>query len=271
MNRRHFIQTAAAVAAAPAFAVPPELRIDVNFSVGTWPFRALQPFDSEALKQRGIQQALTGSLEAVLYRDITAVNTRLAGICRESHGVFVPAGALNPLLPDWLEDLRRCQEEHGMKVLRLHPNYHGYKLADPIFGEVLTVVTARGLAIQITTQLEDQRTQHPLVQAAPVDLSPLPDLLKAHPQARVMVLNANAAMIMKSLRGCTALWLDCAMIEGVGGIENLLKTWPPDKLCLGTHAPLFYPESSLLKLHESDLSAAQLVAITRESAQAFLT
>ena len=85
-----------------------------------------------------------------------------------------------------------------------------------------------------------------------------------------MALNANAAMIMKSLRGCTSLWLDCAMIEGVGGIENLLKTWPLDKLCLGTHAPLFYPESSLLKLQESDLSTAHQAAIERQNAISFL-
>ena len=270
MNRRHFIQTTAALAAAPAFANPDESRIDVNFSVGVWPFRTLSPLDGAALNVRGIHQAFTGSFEAILHRDISAINRRLADVCAKSNGCLIPVGALHPLLPDWQGDLRRCQEEHGMKVLRLHPNYHGYKLADPIFSEVLTVATARGLAIQISAQLEDQRTQHPRVQAAPVDLSPLPDLLKAHPQARVMALNANAAMIMKSLRGCTSLWLDCAMIEGVGGIENLLKTWPLDKLCLGTHAPLFYPESSLLKLQESDLSTAHQAAIERQNAISFL-
>ena len=270
MNRRHFIQTTAALAAAPAFASPDDYRIDVNLSVGTWPFRTLSPLDGAALKVRGIHQALTGSLEAILHRDISSVNRRLAGVCTNSNGVLIPVGALHPLLPDWHGDLRRCQEEHGMKVIRLHPNYHGYTLADPIFRDVLAVATERGLAIQISTQLEDQRTQHPLVQAAPVDLSPLPDLLKSHPRARVMALNANAAMVMKALRGCTALWLDCAMIEGVGGIENLLKTWPLDKLCLGTHAPLFYPESSLLKLQESELNTTQQTAITRQNAISFL-
>lgn len=270
MNRRHFIQTTAALAAAPAFAAPDESRIDVNFSVGAWPFRDLPPITGAGMKQRGIRQALTGSLEAVLQRDIAAVNNRLASLCAESGGVFMPVGALNPMLPNWRSDLERCQKDHGMKAIRLHPNYHGYTLAEPVFRDVLTAATERGLAIQISAQLEDQRTQHPRVQATPVDLSPLPDLLKAHPQSRVMVLNANAAMIMKSLQSCTALWLDCAMIEGVGGIENLLKSWPLDKLCLGTHAPLFYPESSLLKLQESDLSPEQLAAITQRNARAFL-
>jgi hypothetical protein len=157
-----------------------------------------------------------------------------------------------------------------MKVIRLHPNYHGYTLAEPIFADMLDAITEAGLAVQIVAQMEDQRTQHPLVQAAPVDLKPLHDLLKARPKARVMVLNANAVMITTALRGCVSLWLDCAMIEGVGGLENTLKAWPAEKLCFGTHAPFFYPESSLLKLVESVLGGTQMTALTVGNARAFL-
>lgn len=158
-----------------------------------------------------------------------------------------------------------------MKVIRLHPNYHGYTLAEPIFAEMFDSIIEAGLAVQIVAQMEDQRTQHPLVQAVPVDLKPLYDLLKAHPKARVMVLNANAAMITTTLRDCASLWLDSAMIEGVGGLENTLKVWPAEKLCLGTHAPFFYPESSLLKLVESELSEAQMGALTSRSSKAFIS
>ncbi len=271
MNRRLFLQSTAAAAATPLIALEQAAeRLDVNFATGPWPFRDLPKLDGEALKQRSITQAITGSLEALLTRDIAAVNARLAAECAKSGGVLLPAGTLHPLLPAWREDLRRCRDEHAMKVIRLHPNYHGYTLADPIFAEMLDAVTEAGLALQIAAQMEDQRTQHPLVQAAPVDLKPLPDLLKARPKARVMVLNANAVMITTALRGCDSLWLDCAMIEGVGGIENTLKAWPTEKLCFGTHAPFFYPESSLLKLVESELSEAQMKAVTVGNARAFL-
>lgn len=270
MNRRHFIQTTAALAAATAHAAPDEARIDVNFSTGSWPFRALPALDGGALRQRGITQAITGSLEAVLSRDIAGVNARLAAACAASGGMLLPVGSIHPGLPVWRDDVKRCRDQHGMKAVRLHPNYHGYTLSDPIFAEVLDTITQAGLAMQICAQMEDARTQHPLVQAAPVDLKPLPDLLASRPQARVMVLNANAAMITTSLRGCTSLWIDCAMIEGVGGLGNTLKSWPAGKLCLGTHAPVFYPESSLLKLQESDLSLAQTGAVTRDNARAFL-
>lgn len=272
MNRRFFLQSTAAVAATPLIALEQAAeRVDVNFAIGPWPFRDLPELDGASLKQRGITQAITGSLEALLTRDIAAVNTRLAKACAKSAGTLLPAGTLHPLLPAWREDLRRCRDEHGMKVVRLHPNYHGYTLAEPIFAEMLDVITEAGLAVQIVAQMEDQRTQHPLVQAAPVDLKPLHDLLNVRSKARVMVLNANAAMITTALRGCTTLWLDCAMIEGVGGLENMLKAWPAEKLCLGTHAPFFYPESSLLKLVESELSEAQMGSLTSRSARAFLS
>lgn len=273
MNRRFFIQTSTAAATTPLLALnqthSAEL-VDVNFATGKWPFRELPKLNSEALKQLGITRAITGSLEALLTRDVAAVNARLVAVCKASGGVMLAAGTLNPRLPAWREDLRRCREEHGMKVIRLHPNYHGYQLDEPLFAEMLDAILEFGMAVQIVAQMEDQRTQHPLVQVAPVDLKPLHDLLQARPKARVMVLNTNATMITTALRGCVSLWIDCAMIEGVGGLENTLKIWPIEKLCLGTHAPFFYPESSLLKLVESDLSKTQMTSMTAVNARAFL-
>jgi hypothetical protein len=273
MNRRFFIQTSAAAATTPLLALnqthSAEL-VDVNFATGKWPFRELPKLNSEALKQLGITRAITGSLEALLTRDVAAVNARLIAVCKASGGVMLAAGTLNPRLPAWREDLRRCREEHGMKVIRLHPNYHGYQLDEPLFAEMLDAILEFGMAVQIVAQMEDHRTQHPLVQVAPVDLKPLHDLLQARPKARVMVLNTNATMITTALRGCVSLWIDCAMIEGVGGLENTLKIWPIEKLCLGTHAPFFYPESSLLKLVESDLSKTQMTSMTAVNARAFL-
>ena len=152
-----------------------------------------------------------------------------------------------------------------MKAIRLHPNYHGYTLDDPRFLDVLEATTEKKLLIQIVAQMEDQRTQHPLVQVKPVSFTPLPATLAKVPDARIIVLNANRTMSMTALRGCNVT-LDIAMLEGVGGIENLLKDWPLDRLVFGSHAPLFYFESARLKLQESELSEAQLAAITHGNA-----
>ncbi|MEN3943278.1 amidohydrolase family protein [Prosthecobacter sp. SYSU 5D2] len=270
-------QTAATVQAAPLPAsagiappAPGSPFIDVNVTLSHWPFRRLvgdeTPDMMERLRKNGVTLAWCGSFDGILHRDIASVNRRLVEECAQhGPGLLMPVGSIHPLLPDWRHDLEQCMRTHGMKAIRLHPNYHAYKLDDPAFLELLEAATKEGLFIQIVAQLEDQRTQHSLMQAAPVDLKPLAAALDKMPQARIMVLNASRVMSMTTLRGLP-VWIDIAMLEGVGGVENLLKDWPADKIVFGSHAPFFYWESARLKLQESALSPAQLAAITHGNA-----
>lgn len=265
MKRRTFIAQAATAVGVAAFAASverPSSLIDANVYLGQWPFRAFPQNLAERLAQRGVTEAWAGSADAIFHRDVTRVNADLAAECK---GVLKPVGSVHPKLPDWRDDLRRCVEQHGMKVIRLHPNYHGYTLEDPAFLELLEAATSQKLLVQIVAQLEDERTQHPLVQLKPVDFSPLSAALKHFPEARVMILNANRSMSMTALAG-TSVWLDIAMLESVGGVENLLKDWPLDRLVFGSYAPVFYWESAKLKLQESELTEEQLAAITHKNA-----
>jgi uncharacterized protein len=292
-SRRDFLRTTTVVAAAaasgllsePAAAAEPHHSvgtavplIDTNITLSRWPGRRLPLDETPALvaklRTHGVKQAWAGSFDALLHKDIRSVNARLAEECRKhGRGMLVPFGSVNPALPDWEEDLRRCHEVHKMPGIRLHPNYQGYKMDDPRFAKLLDLASERGLIVQLVVTMEDERTQHPLMRVPHVDLTPLVALLKSRQALQVVVLNWSrgvTADLLTKLSAAGQACFDIATLEGVGGVANLLKQVPLDRLVFGSYAPFFYFESALLKLKESDLSEAQAKVIRAGNARRLL-
>jgi len=252
--------------------------VDTNVSLGRWPCRRLPLDETPALvgklRGRGVKEAWASSFDGLLYKDLGAVNARLAEDCRRhGRGVLVPFGSVNPTLPSWEEDVRRCHKEHKMPGIRLHPGYHGYTLSDPRFAKLLDAAVRRGLVVQLALAMEDERTQNRLMTAPNVDATPLLTLLPSRPGLRVVVLNwfrAARAPLVAKLAAAGEVYFDVATLEGVGGVENLLKQVPGQRVVFGSHAPFFYLESALLKLKESSLSPAELVSIQSGNARRLL-
>jgi predicted TIM-barrel fold metal-dependent hydrolase len=250
--------------------------VDVNVWLGHWPFRRLPDDEPAALVRRlrrlGVTEAWAGSFEAMLHHDLAAVNQRLAAACRaHGPGLLRPFGAVNPLLPDWREDLRRCQEDHRMPGIRLHPNYHGYGLDHPACADLLGQAARRKLIVQIVLKMEDERGLNPLLKGLPTtDPAPLIALPAGEPRPRVVLLNALGNVRgepLKRLLATGSIWVDIAMLEGLAGLERLIAQVGPDRLLFGSHAPLFYGESAHLKLKESALTPEQAEAIRQGNAR----
>ena len=251
---------------------------DVNVHLSRWPFRRLACDDLpkliEKLQNAGVTQAWAASFDGVFHKDVAAVNTRLAADCRKARpGMLIPFGTVNPTLPDWREDLRRCHEEHKMPGIRLYPSYHRYGLDDPALAELLTMAEGRGLIVQLVVRIEDTRMQHPLMLVPDVDPKSLVGLIAARPKLRLVILDA-----LKTVRGATldalidagGVYFEISMLEGVEGISNLLRHVPVERVLFGSHLPLFILESALLKLRESELTPAQIDAITHKNADRLL-
>jgi hypothetical protein len=288
MTRRTFLNlaaTATGAAALPteALAVSADAKaagalVDVNINLGRWPLRRL-PCDEPGplvakLRSRGVTQAWAGSVDGLLHKDLSAVNARLADDCRRhGRGLLLPFGSINPKLPGWEQDLQRCVEVHRFRGLRLHPNYHGYRLDDPAFARLLKQAAERRLIVQLALVMEDERMMHPLLRVEPVDTAPIAELVRQTPGLRLVLINALRTLRGDPLRKLISagdIYLEISMLEGVGGVAGLLDPVPAERVLFGSHAPWFYFEAAELKLKESPLTPEQRWAICQGNAKRLL-
>ena len=289
IDRREFLKASLATAAAgvaglgrprAARAGEPEAEglTDVNVNLGRWPLRRLR-FDDTAglaamLRRQGVTRAWAGSFECLLHKDMAGANARLAAECRrEGKDLLMPFGSVNPKLPEWEEDFRRCVEEHSMPGLRLYPNYHGYTLHDPVFARLLGMAAAKGLVVELALIMEDERMMHPLLRVPPTDPAPLAGVVKQTPGLRLVIVNGLRTLREKALVDLVNagdVSVEISMLDALNGVGDVLASLPPGRLLFGSHAPLFYFESAALKLQESPLTDAQLRAVRFESARRLL-
>lgn len=238
------------------------MTFDSNTSLGKWPFKHLEldsPHNLEKkFKALGITKALVGNLEGLFQHDIRGVNQRLSEWCGNSKEInLLPSGSINPTLTGWQNDIDDCKTKFRMQSIRLHPNYHGYFLQDPRFVMLLEKAASAGLLVQIVLRMEDERTQHPLMRIPPVDLKPLVEAMGKIPTARVQLLNANQdihSQASMALARSKRVVFDIASLEGTQSLPKVIRNLGIQAVCLGTHAPLFVPESALLKVQEGNLS-----------------
>ena len=254
--------------------------IDTNVNLFQWPFRRLEGDDPASLvanlRRKGVTQAWAGSFEGLLHRDVSGVNARLADACRR-HGpnFLIPFGTVNPQQPGWQEDLRRCVEIHKMPGLRLHPNYHGYTLDDPVAADVLALAENHKLLVEIALGMEDERLQYPLMRIPAVDPAPLLDLAKLLPKLRLVLLNAGYHGVhttghIHELAQTGNIYFDIANSDEIGSVGRLVEQASPSRVVFGSHYPFFYFESSFLKVREAGLPDDQARAVMEGNARMLL-
>src|SRR5215467_13689050 len=201
VSRHDFLRGSMAAAAAP---LPQGARmpavagaqgiIDTHVYLSHWPARRMDcdetPELVAMLRKMGVVEAWAGSFDALIHKNLGAVNSRVAEQCsRHGSGLLVPFGSVNPKLLDWEEAVRRCQEEFRMPGIRVHPTYHDYVLTDPAFLRLLQAAAERGLLVQIAAWMEDDRCPNPLLHVPILNLDVLPDLLARVTNVKVEILN----------------------------------------------------------------------------------
>ena len=160
-----------------------------------------------------------------------------------------------------------------MPGIRLHPNYHGYKLDHPAVADLLRLATQRGLIVGLSLVMEDVRMMHPALRVPSVDPAPLAALVAQTPGLRLVLLNSLAVLRGEPLQKVVRagdVSVDLSTQEGAGGVAGLLTELPLERVLFGSYAPFLYFDAALLKLKESALDPAQLQAVQEQNARRLL-
>lgn len=252
--------------------------IDCNANLGSWPFRRTDYNTPEQLIERlarvEIEHAWVTSLNAVMLKNVAAANAPLAEAVADHHALTA-IGTVNPEWPKWESDIAECADL-GMPGVRVNPNYQGWLLTDPTFGELLAAAEDLGLFVEVTVGMTDVRHHHPLVMVPVVALGGILDACAKHPEATIVIANATNAAILGVARDAGGplperLFFEISHVESVGGVQSLADEIGIGHLLFGTHAPYYYPESSVLKVFEEcDFSEDELEALTHGNAEGLL-
>ncbi len=231
---------------------------DTHVYLGHWPHEQL-PSDSPAklvaeLRRKGVSQAWIGSFDGLFHRDVADVNARLASICaRIDNGMAVALGTINPALPDWEDDIRRCDETFHMPGIRLHPTYHGYTLDDPRLVKLLDLAAARGLIVQLVAWMETERHLLLNPHVPDADLRPLAEKIALPPRLKLIVTNYLHTLedhpIGALLRNENVNF-DFARASGAQAVSELIDKTSSTRVVFGSGAPLRSAETAAAKLNE---------------------
>ena len=232
--------------------------IDVNAYLGPFAFRRLRHQTADALLRlmdsRQIDRALVSSASAITYRNPQAGNEDLAAEVRPQRDRLIPLAVINPSYAGWRDDLVACDDEFGMKGIRLYPKWHGYALSSASCLELIDRATERQMLVSIPLRVEDARQRGWLIDVPDVPLDELVALLKARPRGRFHLLNGIGYVSSPLGRKDNGLPENyCIEISRLNvrlndELEQLLANLGSDRLVFGTGMPFNYPDPALAKI-----------------------
>jgi hypothetical protein len=230
--------------------------IDVSAWTGTWPFDLNGDFAlprlADRLARAGIREALVSPLAAVLAPDPMPANQALLAECAGAGDLpvrFHPVPVVNPALATWREDLASIDDtgEDRCRAVRLLPTWHGWGPEHPEATEVVQAIAAHGLIPILQARMIDERAVPLSASPGVFDVQETAAWLRSTPDVPVVL----AGLYRSELPGIADLshvLVDLAFVESGDTLATVLETLPPERVVLGTHAPLLEPLATVVKL-----------------------
>jgi len=238
--------------------------IDINVSLGYWPFQKFQE-DAPAklakhLTGEGISLSLVSSIETIFYPDPDVYNKILLKKLKPFPNLM-PVMVVNPSLPNWKEMLNKYRQYQKAKIIKIFPNYHNYLLSSPHIDDFMDELEKNKMSLIIQKRMIDERHQYPLLKVAGVEEEEIVKLANRFPKVPIIVfcchLREAVSMIKKTLNIDT----DISFVETMDTVKTLLKQIPAKRVLFGSHTPFLYTRSAIMKIKSADIPASDLKAI----------
>lgn len=232
--------------------------IDINCLVGHWPYRKLYKNTFEEVqkihKANGISSGYVSSLDSIFYNDPFEGDEDLYEILKGTsyHHVLT----INPMLPEFVQDVKDGIEKFDIKGVRIYPGYHGYSLSDSRLKELCQVLADYDLPLFVTVRMEDERMDY-LVKPDKVPTNDIEYLLSNNPENKFVLLTAYSnelASLKESIINHKYVRFDTSGLKGpLFAVEKILEDFPPEKMVYGSLYPLYSFSCSYLTLKHAQI------------------
>jgi predicted TIM-barrel fold metal-dependent hydrolase len=231
---------------------------------GAWPFSPVAVHEARSLAAElaanGISGALVSPFEAVFAPDPAPANRRLLHDTRATSGL-VPVPVVNPALPGWERELEACRADARVRIVRLLPAYHGYRLDGRAAAAFARVAAADGLAVAVQMRLVDERHEHHAVRVRPVPVAALESFARRTPELRLLASGLLRSEIKAVAPRLSGVRFDTAFAEWLDTVPDLLARARPEQLVFATNAPLLIPAAGRAKVATASVPDSVRAAI----------
>jgi predicted TIM-barrel fold metal-dependent hydrolase len=225
---------------------------DYNAFVGKWPFYELPREGVEQLRElhakNGVYGGYVSSVESIFYNDFYESEQKLSAKLRgaEYGHVISP----NPALAECGVTLERALSDFDVKGIRLHPEYHGYRLTDPAVSVVTDAARERSLPIFITARMHDDRLCH-MIKPYAIDMDDLKRFLRDNADLTVILCQfkiQELELLKTELEELPKLYTDTSSLRS--NLFGDAPLWVFNKAVFGSGYPLLHVSATALMLSE---------------------
>jgi len=232
--------------------------LDINASVGHWPFQHFNYNTCESLLGRmnkhGVNVSVISNLNGIFYKNTQSANEELYSEINSDKRFrdrFIPFAVINPIYAGWKDDLDICSSKLGMKGIRIYPLYHDYDLTDPSCIELVKIARDKNLVVALTLRMVDSRPRSWMDIQKEWALKDIIPVIRAVPDAKYMILNVANGTEMTDDETALLKSADILLDTSGRSISNLgmlLKKFGNNKFAFGTHSPILDYVSGRLRI-----------------------